>query len=122
MSTKIILALLGLIIIVILLLTSQRFTGGLRNRFSGLFPGIQQVEKTTTPTPKPTSVAHMPTPTKIQLGTGRQTQTKGGPIAQTPDTGATEISFVMISSFGIVGYTLRRLTRNLNSPQSRLGY
>lgn len=110
MSTKVIVALLAIIVVVILLLTSQRFAEGLRNRVGGVIPGVRPVT-TLTPTPTPVIVKAV-TPTPIPQGMPTQNTTKGGiAVIQTPDTGPTELSLILISSFGVAGYALNRFTK-----------
>ncbi|OGG14519.1 hypothetical protein A2773_05570 [Candidatus Gottesmanbacteria bacterium RIFCSPHIGHO2_01_FULL_39_10] len=113
LSNRIILIFLGIIFLIIIILSSQRLSGGLKSRLSGLFPGVKPIP---TVSPTPTPFRSTPTPTRTQTAAGfAQQQTKGGQyvqngVSEIPSTGADVLSLGLLASLGSGGIILKKLT------------
>lgn len=102
-SSRLILIFLGFIFLIIVILSSGRIAGGLRDRFGKFLP----ISKTATTevTPTPTIEAETPTPT-IVAGT---TSTPSGQI---PATGPAELAYFILGGSLIAGLALKRISNS----------
>lgn len=99
-SNRLILIFLGFIFLIIVILSSSRIAGGLRERFGKFLP---TTNTTTETTPTLTMEAETPTPTLIP-GT---TSTPSGEI---PATGPAELAYLILGGSLIAGLALKRMS------------
>ncbi len=109
MSNRIILLFLGIIFLIIIVLSSQKLSAGIRTKVSGIFPGIKPIPTVSMEAEVSTSPKLTPTPTLSRF-TASKMAANGKSPTQTPDTGAESLSFVIISLTGSAGIILKRLT------------
>lgn len=122
-SSKFILIFLGFIFVVVVLLTSNRIAGALRDRFGKLIPPLSflsAADTTPTPVPSPTVyVSRFPTGT-ASSGT---TTTKGGlvntpeakstPTGETPATGPETFIYLLLGGSFLAGSLLKKQSKNV---------
>lgn len=118
-SSRLVLIFLGIILVVIVILTSNRIAAFLKSRFGNLVPPLKFSAVETTPTPSPTPTIRLTlTPTEIPT-----TTTKGGvkiyptmptgkstPTGQIPSTGPEELAYVLIGGSAGLGFILKKIS------------
>lgn len=109
-SSRLILIFLGIIFILIIILSSSRIGGGLKNRLGSLFsrPVTTQVQDTQQLEPIPTiseESKETPTPTT--------SFSNNTPPAETPATGAAEMFWITTGSGIMISFFARRKSKNL---------
>ena len=110
LSNKIILIFLGIIFLIIIILSSQRLSGGLKNRLSGLFPGVKSIP-TVSPIPSTTpSPTRHPTAISNAQEQIKNNQNGQNGVSQIPSTGADPLSLALIATFASGGLILKRLS------------
>ncbi len=116
-SNRIILFFLGVIILIVIVLSSQKLSAALRNRLSGVFPKVQTVkvgsDDTLTPTPSIKGVLS-PTPvlyTNTKTTTQKPVTTTKRVVANTPNTGPESVPLLLLAGMGMGGALLTRLTK-----------
>lgn len=116
-SSKLILFFLGFILLIIVIISSNRIADSLRTRLGKYIPGIKVAK--ISPTPRPTIEAETPTSTptivygkdKGEFARKDISTTKGGEI---PATGPSEIVYIIMGGSLITGITLKKLTASTN--------
>lgn len=112
-SSRIILLFLGFIFIIIVILSSAKIAGGLRQRFGKFIPGgtvtsdisiTPSIMPTVTLTPQPTNKVSAPSTNK-----GGQPVSKSSPASETPATGPAETAWLIISGSLLTGIGIRKL-------------
>lgn len=105
MSNRVILIFLGVIFLIIIVLSSQKLSVGIRNKAAGLFPSIKTVP---TSTPEGASLSTTPslTPTPTTAHFARNKNTP----SQTPNTGAGSLSLIILGVAGASGFVVKRLS------------
>ena len=101
-SSRLILILLGIIFLVIVMLSSGKIAGTLRERFASFIPNIRPAEEIT---PSPTHFQEetpTPTPTVIY---GSSTET-----SEIPATGPNEIVWLVLGSSMVAGLSLKKFS------------
>lgn len=113
LSNRIILIFLGVIFLIIIILSSQKLSAGLKSRFSGLLPIVKPVptvsieqDLETTPTLTPT-----PTLSHFEATNTNQPTQKGGTPSQIPNTGASALSLGIITLMSGAGIILKRISK-----------
>lgn len=129
-SSKLVLIFLGIILVVIVILTSNRIAAFLRSRFGNLVPPLKFSAVETTPTPTlPPTPSIFPTGTTTKGGlntypTSNPTEnTKGGissypsanstPMKQIPSTGPEELGFALIGGSAGIGFILKKISSKI---------
>ncbi|OGG26411.1 hypothetical protein A2960_06045 [Candidatus Gottesmanbacteria bacterium RIFCSPLOWO2_01_FULL_39_12b] len=102
LSSRLILIFLGIIFLIIVILSSSRIAGSLRQRFGSFIPTIRQSAETT-PTPTPFEETGTPTPTFYFKITGT-------PANQIPATGPADLLWLTLGGCLIAGLSLRKFT------------
>lgn len=108
-SSRLVLIFLGIILIVIVILSSSRIAGALKSRFGKLIPGLQFAGTSLTPTPTPFQVS--PTPTKTVTSNYSGPTGKSTPNGSIPATGPAEVVWVLIGGSGAAGFLLRKFSK-----------
>ncbi|OGG15634.1 hypothetical protein A3D77_01240 [Candidatus Gottesmanbacteria bacterium RIFCSPHIGHO2_02_FULL_39_11] len=110
-SSKLVLIFLGIILVVIVILTSNRIAAFLKSRFGNLVPPVKfsAVETTPTPTLSLTPTIY-PTGTTTKGGLAPSPTTKSTPAAQIPSTGPMELAYVLIGGSAAAGFILTRIS------------
>lgn len=107
-SSRIILIFLGFIFVIILILTSNQISAGLRSRFGSFVPGLK-------PSPTPTSSLsfgntvkpfYNPTPTLSVVNSNLSST----PAGETPATGPENTVLVILGGFFVGGFALNKLS------------
>lgn len=101
-SSRLILIFLGFIFLIIVILSSNRIAGFLRERFGKFLPANNTTVETT-PTPTSFMEGETPTPTLIP-GT---TSTPSGEI---PSTGPTELAYLILGGSLVVGLAFKKVS------------
>jgi hypothetical protein len=109
-SSRLVLIFLGIILIVIVILSSSRIAGALKSRFGKLIPG-QFAGAVITPTPTPFQVS--PTPTKTVASNYSGPTGKSTPNSTIPATGPAEVAWVLIGGSGAAGFLLRKFSKRV---------
>lgn len=111
-SSRIVLIVLGIILLIIVAFSSNRLTKGIRDSISKLLPNSGKIANARiTPTPTPGKTSFTPTPTKTQGQTNETQTTKGGtPTDTIPSTGPAELAWVLLGGSFVLGASLRKLT------------
>lgn len=112
-STRTILIFLGFIFLIIVILSSGKIAGVLRDRFGKFIPGLTMSSGAKiTPTVTPLKT---PTPT-LTIAPNNQTAVKSPPTApdEIPSTGPENIVYVLISSGFLGGWYLKKLSQTSN--------
>jgi hypothetical protein len=109
-STRFILIFLGFIFIIIVILSSQKIAGGLRERFGGIIPFPKATNEEVTPTPSASGFEEETTPTPTLI-LGSST-----PSGEIPATGPAEVAYFILGGSLFLGALLRKTTDS--SPKS----
>ena len=102
-SSRLILIFLGIIFLIIIILSSGKIAGALRERFASFIPNLKPAEELT---PTPTVEMETPTPT-ITLSYPRPSSSQSGEI---PATGPNNIVWLVLGTSLVTGIGLKKLS------------
>lgn len=120
LSNRLILIFLGIIFFLIVILTSNRISATLQERFGGFIPGLRPpTQEEITPTPTLSEEAEMfptqtptTTPETTAIPMENRGEEKGGPpIDKIPATGPFQLALLLLGGLLGVGVTLRKITK-----------
>lgn len=114
-SNRLILIFLGIIFLIIVILTSSRIAGTLRQKFSAFLPSMSVTTLTPTPTVTQKTFTPTPTPARQTGGTATANSTPNGEI---PATGTSDWIWLLLGGSLLVGISLNRLS--FNSSEKRI--
>lgn len=109
LSNRLILIFLGVIFVIIIVLSSQKLSAGIKSRFGGLLPATRPVPTLAVPLPQAAAQKLNPTPTLARFG-NTNNKTVSSSVAQIPSTGPADLSLGVIASFAGFGLILRKLS------------
>ncbi len=101
-SSRLILIFLGFIFLIIVILSSSKIAGALRERFGKFLPTANTTVETT---PTPTIEAETPTPSLIPGATST-------PSGEIPSTGPSELAYFILGGSLIAGLALKRISNS----------
>lgn len=112
-STRFILIFLGFIFVIIVILSSQKIAGSLRERFGGIIPFPKATTEEITPTPSPIIEEITPTPTTITVGSST-------PSDEIPATGPSEVVYLLLGGSFLLGTFFKNLPQGKEKSSSHL--
>ncbi len=101
-SSRLILIFLGFVFVIIVILTSNKITASLRQRFGNILPATKVITEEITPTPIEEVVTLTPTPTYF-------TKNSSSPNDEIPATGPNDFMWFILGISLITGLTLRNI-------------
>jgi hypothetical protein len=110
-SNRLIFLFLGIILLVVVILSSKRIATTLRGWFGKYIPAIQTTEFSPTPTPTVTPTMGVLSPTPTPRKNAFPTQQGSTPSSQIPATGPETVVWLLLGGGVTGGLTLRKLSR-----------
>ena len=106
-SSRLILVILGLIIIILIVFSSNRIGTYLKSRFAKYFPSVQTAKLSVSPTP---SIKLSITPSQITQYNSPSIQYSNTPAntSEIPATGPNEIVIALLVTSGSLGFFIRK--------------
>jgi len=110
-ANKAILFFLGFVFIAIVILSSKRISGFLRERLGKFIP-FPKITATITPTPTIFKVTPTPSATPTRAVSNNTTGTYTGTApSQIPATGPSELTWLLLSGSFLTGFSLKRISK-----------
>ena len=107
-SNRLIFLFLGIVLLVVVILSSKRIATTLRGWFGKYVPGVQTVEESPTPTITPYPTVKIVSPTPLQKKAIEVTR-KSSPTSTIPSTGPETVVWLLLGGGVTGGIALRRI-------------
>ncbi len=104
-SSRLILIFLGFIFVIIVILTSNKISSAIRQRFGKYLPSTQVITEGVTPTPTIVEVTASPTPFDYS---GNSSTNSSTPTGEIPATGPNDLMWLILVTSLIAGLSFKK--------------